>query len=385
MGAAASAAAAWVPSRFAIGGEAPVRIGIMLPYTGVYAQLGENITSGLTMRLKATGDKLGGRTYELHKVDSEANPSKAVDNATKLVKGKDVDFVVGPVHSGVALAMTKVMAKSPKTIMICPNAGADELTRGACLRNVFRTSFSNWQTGFSMGAEVLKRGHRRVVTLTWKYAAGQEMMAAFGESFRKAGGADPVEQLWVDFPDAEFQPVLTRIAALKPDAVFAFFSGSGAVKFIRDYDTALDRKQIPLYGTGFLTEGVLDAVGNHAEGIVTALHWAETLDSPENRLFLGDFRKTTGRMADVFAVQGWDTGTLLYRALDTVKGDTGATKDLIQAMEDAEISGPRGVWHMSKSHNPIQDFYLRQVEGGRNKVLGIAHAQLEDPGTGCKM
>lgn len=384
-GAAAVTAAGFVPTRFAIGNQAPVKVGLMLPYTGVYAQLGENITSGLTMSLVGHGNRLGGRPIEYVKVDDESNPAKGVDNATKLVKGKEVDFVVGTVHSGVAMAMTKVMAKSPKAIMLCPNAGANALTREACLPNVFRTSFSNWQTGYSMGPVIAQRGHKRVVTLTWNYAAGQEMVSAFLDGFKAAGGGEPAEQLWVDFPDSEFQPVLTRIAALKPDAVFAFFSGSAAVKFLKDYDAAIDRTQIPLYGTGFLTEGVLAAVGKAAEGIVTTMHWAETLKSSENILFMGDFRKVAGRVADVFAVQGWDTGTLLYRAMDAVKGDTGATQAIIKAMEDAEVTGPRGVWRMSRNHNPIQDFYLRRVEKGQNLVEGVAVAQLEDPGTGCKM
>jgi branched-chain amino acid transport system substrate-binding protein len=383
--AAASAAAAAVPRRFAIAGMAPIRIGLMLPFTGVYATLGDSIAAGLELRLKTLGDKLGGRPYEIVRADSEANPAKAIDNATKLVKGKEVDFVVGPVHSGVAMAMTKVMAKSPKTIMLCPNAGANDLTRSACAPNIFRTSFSNWQAGYSMGAELVKRGHKKIVTLTWKYAAGQEMMAALLEGVAKAGGSAEAEQLWVDFPNTEFQAVLTRIAALKPDAVFAFFSGAGSVKFIHDYAAAIDRKAIPLYGTGFLTEGLLEALGDAAEGIVTTLHWAETLDTPENKLFMGDYRKTTGRQADVFAVQGWDTATLLYKALDLVKGDTGATADLIKAMEETQIIGPRGTWTMSRSHNPIQDFYLRRVEKGRNTVLGVAVPELEDPGTGCKL
>ena len=381
----ATAALAAVPKRFAIAGEAPIRIGLMLPFTGVYATLGENIAAGLELRLKTLGDRLGGRPYEIIRTDSEANPAKAIDNATKLVKGKEVDFVVGPVHSGVAMAMTKVMEKSPKTIMLCPNAGANDLTRGACAPNIFRTSFSNWQTGYSMGAELFKRGHKRIVTLTWKYAAGQEMMSALLEGYAQAGGGEAQEQLWVDFPNTEFQPVLTRIAALKPDAVFAFFSGAGAVKFIRDYAAAIDRSVIPLYGTGFLTEGVLDAVGDAAEGIVTTMHWAETLDTPENKLFMGDFRKATRHQADVFAVQGWDTGTVLYKAIDLVKGDTGATTALIKAMEETQIIGPRGTWTFSKSHNPIQDFYLRRVEKGRNQVLGVAVPKLEDPGIGCKL
>ncbi len=88
----------------------------------------------------------------------------------------------------------------------------------------------------------------------------------------------------------------------------------------------------------------------------------------------------------MFAVQGYDTGSLLVMTLDAVGGDTGATKEIIAAMADATIAdSPRGSWKMSKAHNPIQDIYLRQVKDGQNLVLGIAVEALEDPATGCEM
>jgi len=85
-------------------------------------------------------------------------------------------------------------------------------------------------------------------------------------------------------------------------------------------------------------------------------------------------------------VQGFDTASLLLQAMDKVGGDTGASEELIAAMEGATIAdSPRGAWTMSPAHNPIQNIYLRQVKDGKNLVQGVAAEQLEDPGTGCKM
>lgn len=211
------------------------------------------------------------------------------------------------------------------------------------------------------------------------------MMEGFAEGYAEAGGGKPLEDLKVEFPDIEFQAILTRIAALKPDAVYAFFSGPGAIKFVRDYAAAIGTDKIPLYGAGFLTEDNIAAQGAAAEGIVTGLHWADTLDLPANKRFLEAFSARSGRPGDVFGVQGYDTGSLMVQAMAAIGGDTGNTDGLISAMEGAVIDGPRGTWTMSKAHNPIQDIYLRRVENGRNRVIGIAHAKLEDPGSGCKL
>ncbi|MBT5014602.1 MAG: ABC transporter substrate-binding protein, partial [Rhodospirillaceae bacterium] len=380
-----AAASTFIPTRFAIGAQAPIKVGIMLPFSGTYAKLGENITDAMMMRIAQAGGMLGGRNVDYIKLDSEAAPPKAVDNATKLVKGRKVDFVVGPVHSGVGMAMTKVMKKAPKTIMVVPNAGANQLTREACAPNIFRTSFSNWQTSYPMGTELHKRGHKKIVTLTWNYAAGKQMADAVAQGYSDAGGdASGIEKLWVDFPSVSFQPLLTKIAAIKPDAVWVFFSGGGAVKFVKDYAASIDKAQIPLYGT-FVTEGTLQAQGAAAEGIVTTMHWADTLDNPVNHKFMADFKTASGRNADVFAVQGYDTGSLLLLAMAAVGGDTTATPEIIKAMENTIVEGPRGPWRMSPTHNPIQNIYLRRVENGRNVILGVAHEALEDPGTGCKL
>jgi branched-chain amino acid transport system substrate-binding protein len=363
--------------------SAKVKVGILLPYTGTYASLGHNITDAMIMAIEEAGGTLGGRPVEYVKVDSEADPPKAANNTNKLVHGEKVDFLTGPVHSGVAMAMAKIV-REEGTITIVSNAGADAVTRQMCAANIFRTSFSNWQTCFPMGPQMVKRGHKRAVSITWNYAAGQEMIGAFKEGYEPAGGK-VVKEILLPFPNVEFQAHLTEIAALKPDAVFTFFSGGGAVKFMKDYDAAGLKKSIPLYGAGFLTDGTLQAAGAAGEGIVTTLHYAESLDTPVNNAFKAAFKKKTDRLADVFAVQGYDTGKLLMHAMAQVKGDTKARKEILAAMAGAKLDSPRGPMSFSKSHNPIQDIYLREVKGGDNVVIGIAHKQLADPGRGCSI
>jgi branched-chain amino acid transport system substrate-binding protein len=378
-----AAATTFVPMRPAIGQQAKVKIGLLLPYTGTYAALGHNITDAMKLGFAEAGNKLGGREFELIQLDSEADPAKAAANTNKLIVGEKVDFLSGPVHSGVAMAMAKI-AREEGTITIVSNAGANAVTREMCGSNIFRTSFSNWQVCFPMGTEMARRGLKRVVSMTWNYAAGQEMIGAFREGFEKGGGA-VLKEILVPFPNVEFQANLTEIASLKPDAVFAFFAGAGAVKFVKDYAEAGFWARIPLYGAGFLTDGTLGAQGAAAEGILTTLHYADSLKLPANTRFRETFKKTVGRDADVYAVQGYDTARLLIGAMDKVKGDTGATKALIGVMEETQFDSPRGLWHFSKSHNPVQDVYLREVKNGDNAVIGIAQKAVNDPGTGCGM
>ena len=364
-------------------GAPKLRVGLMLPYTGTYTALGNAIENGFKLYVGEQGGKLGGREIEYFKVDDESDPAKAVDNVNKLIKRDNVDVLVGTVHSGVAMAMAKV-AKETGTLLMVPNAGADAVTGAMCAPNIFRSSFSNWQTGYAMGQVMATKGHKNAVSITWKYAAGDEMVRGFKEAFEKGGGK-VAKELSLPFPNVEFQALLTEIAAAKPDAVFSFFAGGGAVKFVKDYAGAGLKKSIPLYGTGFLTDGTLEAQGADAEGVMTSLHYADSLNTPRDNNFRLAYAKTYKLQPDVYAVQGYDAAQMLGIGLAAVKGDVSKKAEIAAAIEKAKIDSPRGTFSVSKAHNPVQDIYLRQVSGKENKVVGVASKALADPARGCRM
>ena len=359
-----------------------LKVGLMLPYTGTFASLGVAIENGFRLYLAEQGGKIAGREVEFSKVDDESDPAKATENVNKLIKRDGVDVLVGTVHSGVAMAMAKA-AKDNNVLLIVPNAGADAVTGPMCGPNIYRSSFSNWQPGYATGEVMAKKGVKKAVTITWKYAAGEESVKGFKEAFTKGGG-EVVKDLTLPFPNVEFQALLTEIAALKPDAVFTFFAGGGAVKFVKDYDAAGLKKSIPLYGSGFLTDGTLEAQGASAEGLFTALHYGDSLDNAKDKSFRLAYAKTYKLQPDVYAVQGYDAAQILGIGLAATKGDVSKKADFAAAVEKAKIDSPRGAFTLSKAHNPVQDMYLRQVVGKENKVVGIASKSLADPARGCK-
>jgi len=363
--------------------QAPLKVGLMLPYSGTYAALGVAIENGFKLRVDELGGKLAGRDIEYVKVDDESDPSKATDNVNKLIKRDNVDVIIGTVHSGVVMAMAKA-AKESGTVLIVPNGGADAVTGPMCAPNIFRSSFSNWQPAYAMGAVAAKEGKKTAMTITWKYAAGDESVAGFKEGFEKGGGK-VVKNLTVPFPNVEFQALLTEIAAAKPDAVYSFFAGGGAVKFVKDYAAAGLNKTIPLYGPGFLTDGTLEAQGAAAQGMLTTLHYGDGLDTPRDKSFRTAYATKFKLQPDVYAVQGYDAAQMLAIGLNATRGDVSKKAEFAAAVEKAKIDSPRGAFTISKAHNPVQDVYLRKVDGNENKVIGVAVKALADPARGCKM
>jgi branched-chain amino acid transport system substrate-binding protein len=367
----------------ALAADAPIKVGLMLPATGTYAALGTMIENGFKLYVQEQGGKLAGREVQYFKVDDESEPSKATDNVNKLIKRDNVDVLVGTVHSGVALAMAKA-AKDSGTLLIVPNAGADAITGAMCAPNIVRSSFTNWQPGYSTGVVAAQKGYKRAMTITWNYAAGSETVKGFTEAFEKGGGK-VVKDLSLPFPNVEFQALLTEIAAQKPDVVFAFFAGGGAVKFVKDYAAAGLTKTVPLFGSGFLTDGTLEAQGAAAQGLFTTLHYADNLDTPRNNAFRKSFALTYKANADVYAVQGYDAAQLLGAGLKAVNGDITKRDALSAAMRKTVVDSPRGKFQLSPAGNPVQDMYLREVKGVNNEYRSVAAKALADPARGCRL
>ena len=380
-GSAALTAASAVPTSWAIAQAKPVKVGLMLPYSGTFAKLGENITFAIELVIAEKGGKLGGRELQIIKLDDKSKPENAPQNADRLVKRDQVDVLIGTVHSGVQMGIHKVVTESG-TLTIVPNAGNDVVTRAQCAKNVFRTSFTNWQPAYGMGLALGKKNVKKAAWITWDYAAGNDMGAGFKQGLEKSGG-QVVQELKLPFPQTNFQPLLAQIPGLNVEAVGAFFAGGGAVQFVKEYAAA--GIKVPLCGPGFLTEGTLGAQGAAAEGIETALHYGDGLDNPKNVAFRKAFREKAGRDADVYAVQGYDAAQLLAIGLEAVKGKIEDEANLYKALRAAKIESPRGPISFSPSQNVVHNIYVRKATSGENKVIGIAAESLADPGTGCKL
>jgi len=387
IAAASAAVGPWVLRAHAQGG--PIKIGVLLPYSGVYAVLGESITQAMELVFARENWTVAGRKIELVKEDDESKPPVGIRKADKLIDSDKVDILTGPVHSGV-LAGIRDKVHNSKTILIVSNAGADQISRERCSRWIFRTSFSNWQPCQPMGGWVAKNVSKDVFQIAPNYQAGKDMMVAFRETFLPAGGKVIAE----DYPklgETDYAPYITKIKQSGAKAVFAFFSGSDAVNFVKQFDQFGLKQSVRLTGAGFLTEpDVLPAQAQSALGVITGHFYTPLLDNPVNQRFVKEFKERFNKSTDGFAVQGYDTAEVILRALKAVGGNIQDKMKLLEAIAKVEFDSPRGRFRFDpKTQNVIQPFiYVREVKevaGGLNNVVIDRIADVRDPGTGCTL
>jgi branched-chain amino acid transport system substrate-binding protein len=373
--------AAATPLRYALGDE-PLKIGLILPYSGVYANFGEGITNGFEFALKKRGGQLGGRLVQIIKGDDQLDPKIGSEVTQKIVTRDKVDMVVGTVGSNVLPVMQKICTDN-NTFLIIPTAASNDATRAHCNPLVFRVSHSNWQMTSPAGSWLFKRGKKRVMTMGMNYATGKEEVIAFADEFKKAGG-EIIDQKWPGLKELDYQAYFADVLAKQPDAMFTFFAGSNAVEFVKQYAQAGIKERVPLFGSAYLTDStLLAAQGAAADGVITSGHWAPSLDNAANKAFLAEFKKATGKDGDLNSMHGHDTLEVMAMGLDKTKGDVKDKQALSHALQKVEFQSPRGPFRFSRARNPIQNIYAIEAKGGQLRVLETMQTNVEDPTAEC--
>lgn len=342
------------------GGGGEVKVGLVVPQAGVYAPLGTDMQRAWDLWLEREGDTFGDYTIATATADEGETPQTGVAAVQQLLQRDQVDVLVGIVSSATALGVADMVNEAQKVLIIA-NAGANDITGAARSPYIWRTSFTNSQVAAPMG-EHLSGTVATAYVIASDYAAGAEAIAGFRDGFTAGGGEVVGESNPAFGQTQDYQPFLSQIQASGAEATFCFFAGAEAVAFVEQYAQFGLSSQIPLYGSGFLTEGgVLEAQGDAALGVQTTLHYSIELDNAANQEFRTAYEEKYGAAPTVYAVQTWDAANVLSRALRTATGLGGdavaAALGSIGTIDDS----PRGPWSFD-GQSPRQAFYLRQVE-----------------------
>ncbi len=387
----AAGAAIAAPLLQACGGAAtaaPLKIGVLLPYSGIYAALGESITSAMEMYLGSVNNTAGGRAITFIKEDEGTDPAGALQKARKLVEQDEVAFVTGVVSSGVLAGLRDYFISSKK-LLVCSNAGANALSRKAKTPYIWRTSFTNWMPNWPVGTWAAQNVGKKAYISVPDYGAGNDTISALSNSFKAAGGEVMGVQK-TPFPNiGDAAPFVTELANAKPDFVYTFYSGGAAVTFMKAWEAFGLVGKLPLLSSGFMVEeDVLPAEGNAALGVRSGLHWSLVLDNAENKKFSADYKARTTKDANVFAVQGYDTGRVIVEMLNKVQGNTSNVDAMIQALGGISFASPRGAYALdANTQAPRQHIYLREVkpvgDALHNAIL-MDMGEIVDPGDDSK-
>jgi branched-chain amino acid transport system substrate-binding protein len=362
------------------GAQETIKVGVVAPFSGPFADYGKQIEGGMKAWLKEHGDTVAGRKIEILSRDTTGPvPEVAKRLAQELVVRDKVDFLAGFGLTPEALAVAPV-AEESKTPMIIMNAATSIITTKS--KYIARVSMTLPMISAPMGTWAAKNGIKKVFTLVSDYGPGNDAEAAFKTSFTAAGGSI-VDSVKVPLKNPDFSPFLLRIKDAKPDAVFIFVpAGEQGVAFMKGFqERGLAQAGIKVIATGDLTDDhVLQAMGDPVLGVVTTFHYSAAHDSAENRDFIKAYHAANddpGR-PNFMAVAGYDGMHAICEVVKKLGGKMDGDKAM-EALKGMKIDSPRGPISIDPAtRDVIETVYVRKVEKVKGELYNVEFDKFPD-------
>jgi branched-chain amino acid transport system substrate-binding protein len=334
-----------------------VRIGFISTFSGPQGVMGQYMKESVELALDHLGRKVGGLEVEMFYGDDQLKPDVGVQVAEEMLKKNQVDFVSGIIWSNVMLAVVPVVTGSGH-IMVGTNAGASPLAGKDCNKLYFSTSWNNDQTPEAMGKFLQDSGINDLYVMAPNYQAGKDMVAGLKRYYK----GRIVEETYTKLGQQDYQAEISQLRAKNPKAVFAFYPGGMGVQFLKQYDQAGLRGQLPLYTVYTVDEISIPAVKDAGLGIYETRYWSPDLKNPANEKFVSDYKKKYGKLPVFYGAQSYDGIMLIDSAVRAVKGNLKNVDGMVAAMEKADFKSLRGPFQYNVNHHPIQNFYLLKSE-----------------------
>ena len=359
-------------------GHGGVKVGMITTLSGGGAGLGIDVRDGFMLAIGQSGRD----DIEVVIEDDQRKPDIAVQLADRMIQSDKVDVMTGIIWSNLAMAVVPSATAQGK-FYLSPNAGPSALAGKGCHENYFNVAWQNDNLHEAAGAYANGAGYNNSFILAPNYPAGKDALTGYKRFFE----GEMAGELFTKLGQTDYAAEIAQIRASGADSVFFFLPGGMGISFLKQFaDSGID---LPVVGPAFsFDQGILQAVGDAAMGVVNTSQWNKDIDNATNAAFVESFQAEYGRLPSLYASQGFDTANLLISALaKAAPGDADAFRDALRA---ADFSSTRGDFEFGSNHHPVQDIYAREVikEGDvfTNKILNVALENHSDAyAADCKM
>ena len=377
----AAIAAVVLVSLSASGQAPPIKIGLLLPYTGPIASVGQDATRGFELHLAKIGGKAGGRDIQVLKEDDEFKPDVGLTKARKLVERDRVDMLVGPVNSAVALALRDYVNRQAIPLVV-PVAFSKEITSPKnAIPWLFRVIETTDQSNVPMGTWVFRNTpYRKIVIMATDIVSGHDVAGAFRASFTGAGG-QIVKEIYIPTGTPDVATYVAQLVGLGADAVYIFSGGADAIRFVKAYEEYGLKGKLPLLAYNTLVDDILlPAMGDAALGIIAVGTYSAALDTPESRAFVRDYEAKYASWPSAHSERGYVAAQLIVAAIELLKGEVSDRQKVREALGNAvtRILPPRGPIRFDRYQQAITPVYVTRVERRGNRLVNAVIDRIPD-------
>jgi branched-chain amino acid transport system substrate-binding protein len=366
----------------AVAAQEVVKVGVMMSQSGPFALFGEQTRRGMELYLDEVGGKCGSARIELIYRDEAGGPDKAKALTQDLIVRDRVQFLTGFNLTPTAFAIAPLVteAKMPTLITV---AGAGVITRRSPY--IARVSFTLWQHAWILGEWAARNGIKEIVIAYSDYAAGTDTRDGFKAAYEKAGGKVTAEMA-MPMQTPDYSIYIQKIRDMKAGAVFFFApTGPSGTSFVKTFSAmGMPAAGVKLITTAVVDEMELGNMGEQALGTVSVWHYSPHLDTPDNKRFVGQWKKkfpaSLPTFMDVTAYDGMHAICDVVRKLGP-KFDGDQAMSVLRGWKSA--TSARGPIQIDANDRDIvQNLYVRRVEkvpGGYGNIAFETLPAVKDP------
>jgi branched-chain amino acid transport system substrate-binding protein len=367
--------------------QPPVKIGVIMSYSGAFADTATQMDNGIKLYMSQHGDTVAGRKIELIRKDTGGiAPDVATRLAQELITRDNVDMLAGFSLSPNTIAVSRISAQAKKFMVIMNAATTVIITMSPYS---VRTSMTLPAMAMTAGEWAYKSGVRKVYTMVADFAPGKDAEEAFHAAFKKAGG-QIVGSVRMPVANPDFSAFVQRAKDLNPESIFVFVPGGVQPAALGKAfaERGVDPKKVKIIGSGEVTdESAIKSMGNAALDLITVWHYDYNLANAVNKKFVADYGAMFKRNPDFFSVGGYDGMHVIYEALKKTGGKTDA-EALVAAARGMSFDSPRGRMTIDKdTRDIVQTLYVRRVEKVGNELRNVEFdkvPEVKDPGSAGK-
>jgi branched-chain amino acid transport system substrate-binding protein len=342
--------------------QAPVKIGVLAPVTGVFASFAKDIVDGAQLFNAESGGQLGGRKLELIVEDYQVRPDVAVTKIRKLAEQDRVHAVVGIVLSAAAIAVKDYVNTQKVPLVISGFAVAENLTLQPN-PYVFRITYTGNMTGGPAGTWAYKHLKARKAAIIASDSVGPlEIILAWARAFEEAGGK-VVQEVYAPLGTADFAPYVAQLRR-DVDVIGVQTVGADGVRFVKQWREYGMQGKIPLVdaAVGFSDLSLLPASGEAAVGGYNSQPYQYTLDTPRNKKFVQAFRAKFNRDPGAPSVFTYSALLAIDQAAKALGGKVEDSARLIEALRKMDLDAPQGRIRFDKFQNVVSDIYISRID-----------------------
>jgi branched-chain amino acid transport system substrate-binding protein len=360
-----------------------VKIGLIMPYSGQFADTATQMDNGIKLYMKQHGDSLGGAKVEFVRKDTGGiAPDIAKRLAQEAIVRDHADILGGFLLTPNALAAADVSAEAKKFMVVMNAATSIITTKSPYLA---RTSLTTPQLNYTLGTWAAKNGFKKIYTMVSDYGPGIDAETWFQKGF-KDGGGEIIGSVRFPVANPDFSAFVQRAKDASPDAIYVWVPGGAQPAAVGKAlaERGIDSTKTKVLGQDALTaESALKSMGDQALGIIMVANYDYNLDSPTNKAFVQAYNDAFHRNPDFFSVGGYDGMHLIDAALQKAAGKTDGDS-LIAAAKGMAWDSPRGPMSIDpETRDVVQTVHIFKVEkvGGELRNVEIDKVpNVKDPG-----